>query len=172
MPRRATTPDPWSSLVGILAEALAARLDFPPRASSASAARAARAGAAPARPVARHRRRKRSPALAERLTDALVEALAAQLDFPPRASSAAAARVAPAPAGARPEGRRRAPARPSRLSDELLAYVGSHPGERIEQIAGALRRPASGLAPAARDLVAQGKIRTRGAGRAARYCAA
>jgi hypothetical protein len=169
MPRSSRTTDPWSTLVGVLADALAARLDFPPRASSAAAASAVPASAAPARAGARRRRRKPSPALAESLTKALLDALAARLDFPPRASSAASTLAAPAAATLRNKPGRRPPARTARATGELLAYVSAHPGERLEQIAAALRRSTSDLAPAARSLLAQGRIRTRGTRRATRY---
>jgi len=173
MPRAKKSTDPLSAFIGLLADALAARLDFPPRASSAASARAPPAGAAPTRAGARRPGRKGSAAQVARLTDELLDALATRLDFPPRASSAAAALAAPAgaaaPAGGRRKGRKRSPAPGARLADELLAHVRSHPGERIDQIASALRTTTRELALPARKLLLQGKIRTRDVKQATRY---
>jgi hypothetical protein len=101
VPREAKHNDPWSSFVDLLADTLVARLDFPPRASSASSALAA-----PPDARTRRRRGKRTSALAAHLVDELLEALAARIDVPPRASSAGSIVVA-----ARPR-KRRAPSRP------------------------------------------------------------
>ncbi len=101
MPRAAKQPDPWSSFVDLLADTLVARLDFPPRASSAASALSA-----PPDARTRRRRGKRTSALAAHLVDELLEALAARIDFPPRASSAGSIGES-----ARPR-KRRAPARP------------------------------------------------------------
>jgi len=172
MPRASNPADLLSTLVGLLADALAARLDFPPRASSAASARAVPAGAAPRRAGARRRGRRRSPALTARLTDDLLDALSARLDFPPRASSAASALAAPARADARHKGKKRSPARLARVTERLRTYIESHPGERIEQIATALRQSTGDLAEPARNLLEQGKIKTKGGKRATRYYSA
>jgi hypothetical protein len=103
------------------------------------------------------------------IIDLLADALAARLDFPPRASSAASARAAPATAGARHEGQEPSPARVARLTAELWAYVKSHPGVRIEQIASALGQSTRDLALPAKKLLAKGKIKTKGVKRATRY---
>jgi hypothetical protein len=169
MPRPSKATDTWAALAAVLADALAARLDFPPRASSAASASEVRASAAPARASIRKRRRERSPEPIDRLASELLDALGARLDFPPRASSAASARAAPAHAGARREGGKRSPARRARATDELLAHIESHPGQRLEQIASALRRSTRALARPAKSLLAQGKIRTRVVRRATRY---
>jgi hypothetical protein len=102
VPRAAKPTDPWSSFVDLLADTLAARLDFPPRASSAASALSA-----PPEARARRRRSKRTSVLAAHLVDELLEALAARVDFPPRASSAESIVVA-----ARPR-KKRVPARPA-----------------------------------------------------------
>jgi hypothetical protein len=108
VPRAAKPTDPWSHFVDLLADTLAERLDFPPRASSA-------ASALSAPPVARPRRRtsKRTAVLAAHLVDELLEALAARIDFPPRASSAgsigATARPTRKRASSRPASPRRSP---------------------------------------------------------------
>jgi len=102
VPRAAKPTDHWSHFVDLLADTLAERLDFPPRASSA-------ASALSTPPDARTRRRKskRTAVLAAHLVDELLEALAARIDFPPRASSAESIVVS-----ARPR-RKRAPSRPA-----------------------------------------------------------
>jgi hypothetical protein len=107
VPRAAKHTDPWSSFVDLLAEALVARMDFPPRASSAASA-LAEPPEAPTRARGRARRRvHRSSVLAAHLVDELLEALAARIDFPPRASSAGSIVES-----ARPR-KKRAPPRPA-----------------------------------------------------------
>ena len=81
----------------------------------------------------------------------------------------AADRAAATRADARRKGPRRSPARLARLAEELRAHVTSHPGERIEQIASALRQPTGDLAQPVRSLLAQGKLKTKGVKRATRY---
>jgi DNA-binding Lrp family transcriptional regulator len=51
----------------------------------------------------------------------------------------------------------------------LRVHVESHPGERIEQIARALRRTTRELARPVRRLLEQGTIAGRGVGRDTRY---
>jgi hypothetical protein len=114
VPRASKPTDPWSTFVDLFADTLAARLDFPPRASSATPALAA---PPPVQARPKRRRRHRHTALATRLVDELLEALATRLDFPPRASSAASAlnpspaEGAPASDPARRKEKRRVPAR-------------------------------------------------------------
>jgi hypothetical protein len=178
MERTSRKDDPMSALVDLLAEALAARRDFPPRASSAAAAIAAQVPRTPEDAGPRRRgRRHTTPAQVARFAGELLEALATRLDFPPRASSAAAAIPGPAPAEpvrreARPGKRRRSPAQVGRLTARLLAHVQSNPGEPIEEIARALRQSTRALALPARNLLAQGRIRTRRVRGETRYYAA
>ncbi|MEI6225828.1 MAG: hypothetical protein WCS72_13810 [Deltaproteobacteria bacterium] len=102
MPRAAKPTDPWSSFVDLLADTLAERLDFPPRASSAASALSA-----PPDARARRRKSKRTSVLAAHLVDELIDALAARIDFPPRASSAESIVVSAGPR------KKRAPSRPA-----------------------------------------------------------
>jgi hypothetical protein len=168
MPRDAKTADPWPDLIDLLADALAARLDFPPRPSSAASALAAPASAAPAR-APRAKAGTRSPALVARMTEELLGALAARLDFPPRPSSAASALAAPPVARPRRRGQRRTPEQVARLATELRTYLRSHPGARLEQLAAALGQPSRALELPIKALLSQGKIRARRVKQVTRY---
>jgi hypothetical protein len=63
VPRASKPTDPWSTFVDLFADTLAARLDFPPRASSAaSALNPSPAEGAPASDPARRKEKRRVPA--------------------------------------------------------------------------------------------------------------
>ncbi len=57
------------------------------------------------------------------------------------------------------------------LSATILAYVRSHPGERLEEIGRGLRRDTSGLKRPIQMLLAEKKVRTEGQKRGTRYFA-
>jgi hypothetical protein len=169
MARTTKSTDPWPTFVGLLADALTARMDFPPRPSSAAASYPAQADQARPRSADRRKQQRRAPDLVARLTTDLVDALAARMDFPPRPSSAAAALAPPVTASPPRRRRRRSPGAIARQAEALVAHVKAHPGERLEEIASALRRSPRTLALPARKLVATRRLKARGAGRATRY---
>src|SRR5262245_23650208 len=85
---------------------------------------------------------------------------------------AAAARGAAAVAGpARRKGAKRDPRELEGLTEKLLAYVKSHEGQRIEQIAQGMATSTKELALPAKKLIATKKIRTTGTRRATKYFA-
>jgi|GEM_PF-1146048 len=85
----------------------------------------------------------------------------------PKASSAAA--VAVAPRGRRRKGQKRDPAFLASTTESLLEYVGTHQGERIEQIAKAMRVATKDLKLPAAKLLANRQVKTRGAKRGTKY---
>lgn len=72
---------------------------------------------------------------------------------------------------ARPARARRGARGGGDLAESLLAYVQSHPGQRGEQIAAALRTDAATLRPAMKRLIAEGKVETEGQRRGMTYTA-
>lgn len=160
--RAARSSDALSAIIDLLAEALAARIDFPPRPSSAAST-----SAAPAPFATRHKGKERSPALVARLADELLDALATRLDFPPRPSSVASA--LPARAGAMHRRQRRSPALVARLTDQLCAFIRKHPGTGIGKIATALGQSTADLALPTKKLLAAGKIKVKRLDRTNRY---
>lgn len=59
----------------------------------------------------------------------------------------------------------------ARTSETVLAYVKSHPGARMEQMAKALRKESKDLRRSVQDLIAARKLRTKGQKRATAYYA-
>ena len=85
---------------------------------------------------------------------------------------AAAARLAAAPAGAsRRKGAKRDPQELEALTEKLNAYIKSHGGQRIEQIAQGMGTSTKELALPAKKLLATKKIKTTGTRRATKYFA-
>jgi len=84
----------------------------------------------------------------------------------------AAGRAAAAPAdGARRKGAKRDPQELEALTEKLNAYVKSHGGQRIEQIAQGMGTSTKELALPAKKLLATKKIKTTGTRRATKYFA-
>jgi hypothetical protein len=84
----------------------------------------------------------------------------------------AAARLAAAPAGAsRRKGAKRDPQELEALTEKLNAYIKSHGGQRIEQIAQGMGTSTKELALPAKKLLATKKIKTTGTRRATKYFA-
>jgi len=83
------------------------------------------------------------------------------------------ARRAPGPRGVarstRAKGGKRDPKDLEKLSLAIQGYVKSHPGKRIEEIAGPLRATTKELALPVKKLLAANKIRKTGTRRATRY---
>jgi hypothetical protein len=84
--------------------------------------------------------------------------------------AAAAARVVSA-GPARRKGAKRDPKELEGLTEKLMAYVKSHEGQRIEQIAHGMGISTRELALPAKKLIAGKKIRTTGTRRATKYFA-
>jgi len=78
-------------------------------------------------------------------------------------------RAAAAPSASRRKGAKRDPRLLAALTDKLFSYVKSHPGQRIEQIAGGMGTATKELALPAKKLIASKKIRTTGTRRATKY---
>ena len=92
------------------------------------------------------------------------------------APAPAAKKPAPAPAAAaapkkasRGKGEKRSPALIAKTTDALLAYVKSHAGQRIEQIAAGLKVTTKDLALPAKKLLSERKLKTKGQKRATQY---
>jgi hypothetical protein len=103
------------------------------------------------------------------IIDQLADAIAARLH-----RSAAPARQAPG-AAVRGASRRKGEKRPAALladmTNELFGYIKAHPGERIEQIAGAMGYSTSDLKLPAQKLLAEKKVKTKGERRGTKYFA-
>jgi hypothetical protein len=74
-----------------------------------------------------------------------------------------------APARARRGGGKRSPEAIEELANKLFAHIKSNPGQRIEQIGGALGAPTKDLALPVIKLLKQKKIKTTGHRRATKY---
>ena len=81
----------------------------------------------------------------------------------------AAPRVAAVPGAARRKGAKRDPQELEALTEKLNAYIKSHGGQRIEQIAQGMGTSTKELALPAKKLLATKKIRTTGTRRATKY---
>ena len=87
---------------------------------------------------------------------------------PGRPRGAARSTVAPAGAGRR-KGAKRDPQELEALTEKLNAYIKSHGGQRIEQIAQGMGTSTKELALPAKKLLATKKIKTTGTRRATKY---
>jgi len=112
------------------------------------------------------------------LVQHFAELLAQHLNGTPRAAkthAAPAAAAAPA-ARAAPRKLRKGEKRPGHLiaqtTEQLHAFIKSHQGQRIEQIAKALGTSTKELKLPAQKLLADKKIKTKGVKRATKYYAA
>jgi hypothetical protein len=85
------------------------------------------------------------------------------------ASQSGAARRGPAARAGRKKGEKRDPADLAKLEAQLLSAVKGTPGQRIEQIAKALKTTTRELALPAKKLIAGGKLKTKGDRRATKY---
>ena len=86
-----------------------------------------------------------------------------------RSSPAATSRAsAPSPARRR-KGQKRDPALIAKTTESLLAYIKSHPRERIEEIAAGMRTRTKELALSTKKLISDKRITSEGQKRATRY---
>jgi glutamyl-tRNA reductase len=74
-----------------------------------------------------------------------------------------------APGRGRTKGQKRAPEDLAELVDQLMNAVKATPGQRMEQIAKALKSTTQELALPAKKLIAEKKIKTKGERRATKY---
>ncbi len=115
--------------------------------------------------------------LIEQLAAALAQRLVAAMrsEGGGRAKGAARSAQAPsaagAPRGRRRKGQKRDPEFIAKTTQSLLEYIESHDGERIEQIAKALRVKTKDLKLPAMKLLASRKVKTRGEKRGTKYYA-
>ena len=86
-----------------------------------------------------------------------------------RRSSASAGTGRRSSRGGRKKGEKRAPEDLAKLQSQLLSAIKSGPGQRMEQIAKALKSSTQELALPAKKLAADGKIKTKGERRATKY---
>jgi F0F1-type ATP synthase membrane subunit b/b' len=75
----------------------------------------------------------------------------------------------PASGRSRAKGQKRAPEDLAELVDQLMNAIKTTPGQRMEQIAKALKSSTQELALPAKKLIAEKKIRTKGERRATKY---
>ena len=87
------------------------------------------------------------------------------------APAKAPAAAKPAKAGKRSKGAKRAPEEIAATTSALLAFVKSHSGQRIEQIAKAMKVTTKDLALPAKKLLGDRKLKTKGQKRATQYFA-
>jgi len=86
-----------------------------------------------------------------------------------RRGAASAAKGRRGSRGGRKKGAKRAPEALAKLQSQLLSAIKAGPGQRMEQIAKALKSSTQELALPAKKLSADGKIKTKGERRATKY---
>ena len=116
-------------------------------------------------------RANQQPDLFSLFIDRLAAAVADRIQPSARASTKGASRKAPAPkaVGRRRKGQKRSASMISRTTDALLAYVKSHQGQRIEEIAKGMKESTKDLKLSAKKLIGDKKLKTKGQKRATKY---
>jgi outer membrane biosynthesis protein TonB len=131
-------------------------------AKKAAPAPAKKAAPAPAKKAAPAPAKKAAPAPAKKAAPSPAKKAA------PAPAPVAAKKAAPARAS-RSKGEKRSPELIAKTTDALLAYVKSHAGQRIEQIAQGLKVTTKDLALPAKKLLAERRLKTKGQKRATQY---
>ena len=103
------------------------------------------------------------------LIDRFADALAQRLDVTRRAGEARSQASAAGIRGKRKKGAKRSPTLIARTTAALLAHIKSNKGQRIEQIAAAMKAPTNDLKLPAQKLLADKKVKTKGQKRGTQY---